>query len=284
MQTFNYHQHTYRCGHADLYVKDEEYIKEYIKMGIRKICFTDHCPEKNKIDKRKNMRMDYSEKNEYLESISKLKEKYSDKIKIESGYEVEFLPGEENNIKELKQETDKIILGQHFIYGDDGNLKIFVKNTLKEGERFSDSELIRYANYIDRAMELKIPDIIAHPDVFMNVKEDFSCIDTKISHMICKSAERYNIPLEINMAQIFNNVFYKNKKIEIPPKEEQKSRLLKVPYPNKNFWEIATNYDIKVLYGIDVHHKEQITLFSELINLANQIIGEETINKLKFIE
>ena len=31
MQKFNYHSHTYRCGHADLDMKDEEYIQEYLK-------------------------------------------------------------------------------------------------------------------------------------------------------------------------------------------------------------------------------------------------------------
>ncbi len=41
MQNFNYHTHTYRCGHADL-IEDEEYIKEYIKMG----CFYWPLPRK----------------------------------------------------------------------------------------------------------------------------------------------------------------------------------------------------------------------------------------------
>ena len=62
MQKFNYHSHTYRCGHADLDMKDEEYIQEYIKMGFEKVAITDHCPEKNEIDKRDNMRMKYIEK------------------------------------------------------------------------------------------------------------------------------------------------------------------------------------------------------------------------------
>ena len=26
MQDFNYHQHTYRCGHADLDKEDEKYV------------------------------------------------------------------------------------------------------------------------------------------------------------------------------------------------------------------------------------------------------------------
>ena len=116
MQNFNYHSHTYRCGHADLDVTDEDYIKDYIKIGFEKIAFTDHCPEKNEIDVRSNIRMKYEERKEYLDSIKTLKEKYANKIKIETGYEIEYLPNEEENLIELKKETNKIILGQHFIY------------------------------------------------------------------------------------------------------------------------------------------------------------------------
>ena len=105
IQNFNYHTHTYRCGHADLSMEDEDYIKEYIKMGFKKIAFTDHCPQKNKIDKRTDMRMDYSQKNEYIDSVKKLKEKYKGKIEIEVGFETEYLPGEEENIKQLKKFT-----------------------------------------------------------------------------------------------------------------------------------------------------------------------------------
>ena len=74
MQKFNYHSHTYRCNHADLDMSDEEYILEYIKMGFNKMAFTDHCPIKNGIDKRPNVRMKYSQKDEYLNSIESLKE------------------------------------------------------------------------------------------------------------------------------------------------------------------------------------------------------------------
>ena len=62
MQNFNYHTHTYRCHHSDQDLSDEQYVKDFIKIGVKKIAFTDHCPEKNKIDKRQGMRMDYSQK------------------------------------------------------------------------------------------------------------------------------------------------------------------------------------------------------------------------------
>ncbi len=282
MQNFNYHTHTYRCGHADLDVKDEEYIKEFIKMGFKKIAFTDHCPEKNEIDKRTDMRMKYSQKDEYLNEIKYLKEKYKDKIEIQSGFEVEYLPGEEDNIRELKEESDKIILGQHFIYDDNKQLKIL------HDDNFTEEELIRYAEYVIKAIELKIPDIIAHPDIYMIGKKEFGEIENRVANMICETAEKYDIPLEINLAQVFRNTYYEkiNVKRELnnDPIEIQKKKLSRVSYPNKDFWKVASKYNIRVLYGIDVHYKGQILKFKELVELANEIIGKDTIGKLKFIE
>lgn len=279
MQKFNYHSHTYRCGHADLDIKDEEYIEEYIKMGFKKIAFTDHCPEKNMIDERSNIRMEYNQREEYLNSINILKEKYLDKIQIEKGYEVEYLPGEEDNIIELKNECDKIILGQHFIYTTDNKLKILGKKR----EKFSDKEIITYAEYIEKAIKLNIPDIIAHPDIYMLNRENFGNMEAKVANIICKAAEKYNIPLEINLNNIFAHTYYENRKLNNIEIEKQKKKLINVTYPCKEFWNIASKYNVKVLYGIDAHHRGQILLWNELVELANEIIGKDVIKKLDFI-
>lgn len=278
MQRFNYHSHTYRCGHADLDMSDEEYVQEYIKMGFRKVAFTDHCPEKNKIDKRDDMRMGYEQRKEYLESIKSLKEKYADKIAIETGYEVEYLPGEEENLKELKEETDKLILGQHFVYDDNKNLVIIRKNDIP------DEEVLRYGEYVKKVIELKIPDIIAHPDLFMLAKKEFGKTEEKVTNIICETAEKYNVPLEINLNNIFANTYYENRKLNDYPIDVQREKLKRVKYPCKDFWKIASNYNIKVLFGIDAHHRGQILLFNELISFAKEILGEEIISKLNFIE
>lgn len=280
MQNFNYHTHTYRCGHADMDYLEEDYIKDFIKMGFKKMAFTDHAPEKNEIDRRPEIRMKYDERIEYLQSIKELKEKYKGQIEILSGYEVEYLPGEEENLKELKNETDKLILGQHFIYNKNGNLKIF--SSSKE-EIFTEEELIKYAQYIEEAMKNNIPDIIAHPDLFMLNSEKFGEKEEKISHMICKSAEKYNIPLEINLNRVFKEINEKKIQTENDSIELQNNELSNISYPCKEFWNIATQYNIKVLYGLDVHHRGQITLYNNLIELSEKILGKEIINKLNFI-
>ena len=278
MQKFNYHSHTYRCGHADLDMKDEDYIKEYIEMGFEKIAFTDHCPEKNKIDKRPNIRMEYEQKNEYIDTIKKLKEKYKNKIKIEVGYEIEYIPGDEENLRELKNEADKIILGQHFIYDNNKNLKYIGQS------EFSDEELIKYSEYIQKAMKLKLPNIIAHPDMYMMNRKEFGKIENEVAKIICEFAEKYDIPLEINLNNIFAKTYYENRKLNNDSFEKQKEKLKNVFYPCKDFWKVASNYNIKVLYGIDTHHKGQIMLWNELIEFAKEIIGKETIEKLNFVD
>ena len=262
-QNFNYHGHTYRCGHADSTMTDEDFVKEFIKKGFKKISFTDHCPHKDGTDDRREMRMPYKEKDEYLSSIKSLKEKYFNIIEVETGFEVEYRPGKAEELLELKNETDKLVLGQHFILGKNGEV---IRLRYHD---FTDEELMTYAEYLNMAMEKKIPDLIAHPDLYMIDRNSFGDIEAKVAHMICKSAEKHNIPLEINLTEAF--LYLSNIKN-------------KVYYPCKGFWKIASNYNIKVLYSIDAHYKEQIRMYEECVEFVNNLIGKDVIKKLNFIE
>lgn len=264
MKKYNYHTHTYRCGHAEKNITDEKIVLEFIKNNFDIVAFTDHCPEKDIIDTRENMRMDYSMKDEYLASINYLKEKYKNQIVIESGYEIEYLPDQEDNLFELKAETDKLVLGQHFVYADDGKtLKIFRHNEI------TDSDLLRYAEYIVMAMKKGIPDIIVHPDLYMLSRSNFGEIESKVAHMICAASEQYNIPLEINLTE---------------PRLHAIGLRDKVYYPCREFWKIASQYNIEVLYGLDVHYLEAIENYENSIKLATDIIGEDIVSKLKILK
>ena len=264
MQDFNYHTHTYRCGHTQKDMSDEDFVKEFIKKGFKKIAFTDHCPEKQIIDKRSNMRMEYSQIEEYLGSIKSLKNKYKDKIEIETGFEIEYLPGQEENLLELKQMVDKLVLGQHFIYAENNtDLKIFRKHN------FKDEDLIKYANYIKKAIELNIPDIIVHPDLYMLNREEFGQVEKETAEIICKAAEKYDIPLEINLTE---------------PSMYLSKLKNTIKYPCREFWNVASNYNVRVIYGVDAHFEDQIRQYEESIDVANKIIGKEIIDKLNFCE
>jgi len=59
-------------------------------------------------------------------------------------------------------------------------------------------------------MELNI---IAHPDTYMINRKKFGKIENKVANMICRATEKFNMPLEINLAQIFNETYYENIKL-----------------------------------------------------------------------
>lgn len=280
MQQFNFHSHTYRCGHADFDYTDEEYVLDYIKQGFKRIAFTDHAPEKQIIDKRPHVRMGYEQRHEYYSSIKKLKEKYKDQIEIQSGFEVEYLPDQVENIMELKSETDKLILGQHFVYDkNEKDLVIFGRT-----EDWNIEDMFRYGEYLKQAMELHIPDIIAHPDICFRHTEEFGEEEEKITRTICETAEKTGIPLEINLNGVAAKTYFKDKKLNEDSFETQIERLAKVGYPNTDFWKIASEYDIKVVYGLDTHYRGYIGKCEELMKLANIKIGEDVIAKLNFVQ
>ena len=305
-QNFNYHTHTYRCGHADM-IEDEKYVQEAIKIGLKELAFTDHAPMKSGIDARPEMRMRYDQKEEYLASIRALKEKYKDQIDIKVGFEVEYLPGLVADIKELKDESDIIILGQHFIYDDYGKLKHLwgepriktekesdlpneeqvVEQTLSvedkiERRPLDDQDLIRYAGCIEEACKHHLVDIIAHPDLFMlSSKQYYGGTNVIISSLICESSIKYKIPVELNL----NRIAYIAMKNGYDVNDTTNTTwLCDVEYPNKSFWEIAAAYGVPVVWGIDAHHEGQIENFKALQSLAEKKLGDKIIDRLNFVK
>lgn len=132
-------------------------------------------------------------------------------------------------------------------------------------------------------MRIHLPDIVAHPDMYMLNKKEFGKVEKEVANIICSSSEYHNIPLEINLNNIFYNTYFRNRTLNNESFEIQKERLKDVFYPCRGFWEIASKYNIKVLYGIDAHYRGQILLFNELVELASEIIGKEILEKLNFI-
>lgn len=264
MQRFNYHTHTYRCGHSDQSISDEEYVKMFLEKGFKKIAFTDHCPYEIPLDFRNGMRMEYSQKEEYYESISKLKEKYKGQINIEVGFEFEYSPSQKEYLKMIKSETNKMVLGQHVISDDKGeNVKVigWADNT--------NEDLYRYAKLIEEAMIEGIPDVVVHPDLFMLRRAEFGHVEEDVARHICEAAEKYQIPLEINLTRIAMLLANRTKNII---------------YPCKEFWKIASEYNVKVIYGVDAHFRFQVELYEESVKYCEEYLGKSVISKLHFCE
>lgn len=254
MQTFNYHCHTKRCGHAT--GEDEEYVLAAMKNGYKKIGFSDHAPYKNGYVKGERM-YDY-ELDSYIASIRGLQEKYKDQIEIRIGLEFEYYEAQLEEIKAYKERFDYLLLGEHepALFAPD----FYVNH--------SDEDTLLYATQMVKACASGLPDYIAHPDLFMFGKEEWNDTCEKASHMICAAAEKYHIPLELNL----NGLKYGK------CTRGQEVRYL---YPYRGFWLIAQHYDVKVLFGLDAHQPEKYADQECYHIVKNEIIHDIS---LSFIE
>lgn len=269
-QSFNYHTHTSRCGHA--IGEDEEYIINAINAGYKKLGFSDHIPRGKE---EKNVRMSMNQMPEYIRKINRLKEQYRGRIKILTGFEFEYYGDElekTESVSEfrryLKNNVDYLILGQHYIVNNPKNLEDYP---------------LAYATMVMQAMRSGLVSYIAHPDIFYRFRGSFSEEKNKIydencrtaSDKICSLAKQLDIPLEINLARIEKAT---------NGKSDSKYGLTKdgdYLYPVREFWKIAEKYSCKVLYGVDAHNPEALIKY-DLYKEANKVLEGLDLNFVPF--
>ncbi len=227
----NFHTHNYRCGHAVGTV--EAYVKEAIKYGYTEIGISDHAPLPDYLFDRMKM----EELDNYLKEIEESQKKYGSKIKIYKSLEAEYFPEFNHFYQELKKKLDYLLLGLHY-YIKDG--KIEDSWQIKD-----DESVIEYANFMKNAIESGFFEIIAHPDVFMSGYRKWTKACIKATHIICESAKKMNVVLEINV----NGIRKTQEKVI------SEDRYL---YPYKEFWNIVSEYDVRTIIGSDCHDYKMI--------------------------
>lgn len=259
-QTFNYHTHTNRCGHAGI-SEDREYVERARANGITQLGFSDHVPVPELAYQDSEHQMHISEVDEYVESIRNLQAENPD-MKINVGFEVEFDPMKEQFFGELREKVDYMILGQHFVPSSNGLVK---KNNNPDYP-------IKYANMLCKAMESGIFDIVAHPDIFMEYRDSLASEEAKrqfddnavvASQMICNKAKEIGIPIELNFAGIDKGQIMSDGKYS---------------YPHPTFWKIASETGVQVLYGVDAHDPSQFDKMGWNKKIADQIIDPKKLN------
>ena len=187
-----FHVHTYRCGHAEN-IPDEKYIEAALDIGATGIWFTDHAPFPG--DPFKN-RMRYSELDEYLSSLSRLREKYEGQISVHTGLEIEYFPSFDNvgYYEQLYADPriDILLLGQHMAETGDGYT--FSWNI----ERLNREEYIALGHAEIQGIESGYFDAVAHPDRIFRRQKKWSEGMQIIADRIIHSAGDNNTLLEQN--------------------------------------------------------------------------------------
>ncbi|WP_202407149.1 histidinol-phosphatase HisJ [Pseudalkalibacillus hwajinpoensis] len=123
--SYDGHIHSPFCPHGST-DQFEEYVEAAIQAGYKGMTFTEHAPlPKTFTDPvpDKDSGMKWGDVHSYFNSIQQLKEKYKGLIEINSGLEVDYIEGYEEETRQLLDSVgpllDDAILSVHFIkHGD----------------------------------------------------------------------------------------------------------------------------------------------------------------------
>lgn len=251
----NYHTHTKLCGHA--IGMSEDYVLEAIKNGFEEIGFSDHGPiprtfmspkdyQNNMLDRQ----MDEHDFNKiYLPDIEKSKSKYSSKISIKKGLEIEYIEGKNDYYQSLLKKLDYLSLGVHYFKTPFGMINTYDSN--------SKYYIDNYAETVERALATGYFKVINHPDIYLlNYYDDSGkyIFDKKceiVARRIIEAAIKNGVCLEINGGgPRRGNIYYNGEK--------------RYAYPRDEFWKIVQEYkEAKVIFGCDTHNP--IELYDDVI-------------------
>ena len=244
---YNYHTHTTRCHHA--VDSDEEYIRAAIDAGIKYLGFSDHAPVVFAGGSGFHYHMDLEDGEEYVKTIKSLAEKYSDKIHINVGFEMEYYPSYFDIMLEkvINFGAEYLILGQHFV-GDEWPDGIGSRGYTE------DPEVLReYVNNVIKGIKSGVFTYVAHPDI-INFSGDEEIYRNEMTKL-CQAAKEFNIPLEINLHGLINDRFY----------------------PSDRFFEIAGELGAPVTFGMDAHDAHAL-LNKEQIHRAFKMVRRNNLN------
>jgi histidinol-phosphatase (PHP family) len=184
----DYHVHTiYSDGRS----APEEYLPAANAAGLSEIGFSEHLtlfrdPE--------DWNMKLVNVNPYIEHIRSLAEKSED-LKVRTGFEVDFFPGRENEIKNFIEplRLDYVIGSVHYM-GD---------KTVDHGPDFYEGKSIDrlFENYFEMvvsAVESEIFDIIGHCDLIRIFGYRPSVDPEPYYRKLAKAMKRHNVAFEVN--------------------------------------------------------------------------------------
>lgn len=195
-----FHVHTWRCGHAGS-EKDYEYIESAIQLGASRIVFTDHCPFPGNPFR---SRMKIEQLPEYLDTLSRFKDRYKMDIEILIGLEAEYLPSFHEYYPELlkNDELDLLILGQHMYEHETGGWSFADEDKSQEYEGLCKA--------IVEGIKTDCFDVVAHPDRSFRRCKEWTDKMKQASNQIIEEAQKHNVLLEKNYSSMRHKNYFWN--------------------------------------------------------------------------
>lgn len=224
---YNYHTHTARCRHAS--GTEREYIENAVAAGMKTLGFSDHVPYPFPGGYYSGFRMFVEQTEDYVSTLTALREEYKGKIDIKIGYEAEYYPAYFNDMLKLisRYGCDYIILGQHFLENETTGKYSGVTTE-------DDGYLKQYVDQTCEALRTGVYAYFAHPDL-VDYKGSDAVYEREYGRLIGCAID-CGTPLEINLLGVRDHRFY----------------------PHERFFALCGKMGAPVCVGCDAHSAETV--------------------------
>jgi histidinol-phosphatase (PHP family) len=243
----DYHMHTPLCRHA--VGEPTEYAARAVQLGFSEIGFSDHSPMRK--DGFDDWRMLASQLDEYVEKVRKAQRDHP-QLKIKLALEVDYLPGQEEWIRELaaKHPWDYFIGSVHYVsetWDFDNPAKLSEWKSRDPFEVWS-----VYFDWMTRAADTGLFQIMGHADLAKKFcfipKQDCTPLFTRF----LDACARTKTAIELNTAGLRKDC--------------------KEIYPSKKILQLAYERKVAITFGSDSHKPEEVGLdFDKAISLAREV-------------
>jgi histidinol-phosphatase (PHP family) len=242
----DYHMHTPLCRHAR--GEPVDYARRAVELGLTEIGFSDHSPMPR--DDFDNWRMADSQLDDYVAKV-RLAQKMFPQLTIRLALEVDFLPGQEDWVRQLaaRQPWDYFIGSVHYVsdsWAVDDPQKL---SEWKKRDAFEVWQI--YFDRLARAAESKLFDIIGHADLpkKFGIRPAQDC--APLYEKFLDAAARAGCAIELNTAGL--------------------RKECKEIYPSAELLRLAFMKNVPITFGSDAHAPEEVALnFAEAVALARR--------------
>jgi histidinol-phosphatase (PHP family) len=238
------HMHTPLCRHA--VGEPADYARRAVELGLTEIGFSDHSPMRR--DDFDDWRMRAGQLDEYVGKVRRAQQAFP-QLTIRLALEVDYLPGQEDWIRELatRHPWDYLIGSVHYV-----SESWAIDNPHKLSEWKNRDAFEVWSIYFERltmAAETGFFEIIGHADLPKKFGHRPTRDCTPLYERFLNAAKKHNCAIELNTAGLRKDC--------------------KEIYPSREILQLAFQKSVPVTFGSDAHAPEEVGMnFIEAIQLA----------------
>jgi histidinol-phosphatase (PHP family) len=241
------HMHTPLCRHAT--GEPVEYARQALAIGLTEIGFSDHSPMRQ--DDFDDWRMRNDQLDEYVEKVRKAQKDYP-QLTIRLALEVDYLPGQEDWIRELaaRHPWDYLIGSVHYV---SDSWAVDNPHQLSEWKNRDAWEVWSvYFDRLTRAAATGLFEIMGHADLPKKFGHRPTRDCTPLHDTFLNTAKRHDCALELNTAGLRKDC--------------------REIYPGREILRLAFQKGVPITFGSDAHAPGEVGMgLAEAVQLARAV-------------